>query len=443
MKYLIILMLMISQLAFAAPREIDPHHWTGVERIVAIGDIHGDYDHYIAALQAAGLVNKRGKWVGGETHLVQTGDIPDRGPDTVKIIEHLGKLAKQAHKKGGRVHSLVGNHEAMNVYGDLSYVTPAEYEYFVGPNSAALRDRYFELVMQNLQQADPETLAKLPENYRELWDKSHPLGWVEHRQAWSPAWNPEAELAAWVLDRKVAIQINDLIFLHGGISGFYCQNTLQSLTEKVVSALRNFDPINPGIVEDEYGPLWYRGMAGIEPVAAPETVQAVLEQHGASHIVIGHTPTGGAIWPRYQGRVIQIDTGISSAYGGHVAYLEITPGHMYAGYPDGKIALPASDDDTIPYLEKVIAMNPDNAYLQRMLENLKNPPPVPEMDSDATQGQEIQEAPVQDTNAARPVTGPAESPETETAAAKTDSQEMPAAEPVPQVVTVPICGISE
>jgi hypothetical protein len=399
----------------------------------------------MAALQAAGLVDKRGKWIGGETHLVQTGDIPDRGPDTVKIIEHLGKLAKQASKKGGRVHSLIGNHEAMNVYGDLSYVTPAEYEFFVTRNSEALRDRYYELVMQNLQQTDPESFAKLPENYRELWDKNHPLGWVEHRQAWSPAWNPEAELAAWVLDRKVAIQINDLIFLHGGISGFYCQNTLQSLTEKVVNALRNFDPVNPGIVVDEFGPLWYRGLAGIKPVAAPETVQAVLEQHGASHIVIGHTPTGGAIWPRYQGRVIQIDTGISSAYGGHVAYLEITPGHIYAGYPGGKIELPASDDDTIPYLEKVIAMNPDNAYLQRMLENLKNPPPVPEMDDGATEGQEIQKAPAPlETDTAKPVTGPAESPETGSSATEeVDAQEMPAAEPVPQVVTVPICGISE
>ena len=238
----------------------DEFHWTGVERIVAIGDIHGDYAHYLEALQAAGLVNSKGKWIGGETHLVQTGDIPDRGPDTLKIIEHLGKLTKEARKKGGRVHSLIGNHEAMNVYGDLSYVSAGEFEAFVDKNSAALRDRYFDLMMQNLQQTNPEAFASLPENYRELWDKDHPLGWLEHRMAWSPAWNPEAEMAAWVLDRKVAIQINDLIFLHGGISGFYCQNSLRSLTEKVVDGLRNFDPANPGIVMDDFGPLWYRGV---------------------------------------------------------------------------------------------------------------------------------------------------------------------------------------
>jgi len=434
MKYLVLLMLVICQLACAAPREIDEHHWTGVERIVAIGDIHGDYAHYIEALQAAGIVNSRGKWIGGETHFVQTGDIPDRGPDTVKIIEHLGKLTKEARKKGGRVHSLIGNHEAMNVYGDLSYVSAGEFEAFVTKNSAAMRDRYFGLLMQNLQQTNPEAFAALPENYREQWDKDHPLGWLEHRMAWSPAWNPEAEMAAWVLDRKVAIQINDLIFLHGGISGFYCQNSLQSLTEKVVDGLRNFNPANPGIVMDEFGPLWYRGLAGVEPVAAPETVKAVLEQHGALHIVIGHTPTGGAIWPRYDGSVIQIDTGISSAYGGHVAYLEVTPEHMYAGYPGGKILLPADETEVIPYLEQVIALNPENTFLQRKLSNLKNPPPPQPAEGEAS-ANGIQEAPQQD-----------QVPETEDAPlAETEMTEPPLSEPqpVPEAVVVPICGISE
>ena len=65
-----------------------------MERIVAIGDIHGDYEQYMKVLTAAGLVDRKGKWAGGETHLVQTGDIPDRGPDTRKIIEHLAEPQK-------------------------------------------------------------------------------------------------------------------------------------------------------------------------------------------------------------------------------------------------------------------------------------------------------------------------------------------------------------
>lgn len=422
MKYLVLFLLMICQLACAAPREIDDHHWDGVERIIAIGDLHGDYDHYLAALQAAGLVNAKGKWSGGTTHLVQTGDVPDRGPDTVKIIEHLGKLAKEARKKGGRVHNLTGNHEAMNVYGDLRYVSAGEYEEFVNRNSTNLRDRYFSLVMQNLQQSDPAGFAALPENYRQEWDQTHPLGWVEHQQAWNTAWNPDAKFAAWVLQQKVAIQINDLVFLHGGISGFYCRNSLQSLTAMVASGLRAFDQAKPGILQDEFGPLWYRGLSGVEPVAAPETVQAVLEQHNAGHIVVGHTPTSGVIWPRYDGKVIQIDTGISAAYGGYVAYLEITPSGLFAGYPKGKIKLPADESGLVSYLEQVIALEPGNTHLQQRLARLTAPLVV--VDENAAAG------------------APGQSIEQQTEAATE-----PAAEggetAVPEPLTVPICGISE
>jgi hypothetical protein len=373
MKYLVLTLLFFSLSVWAAPREIDDHHWEGVERIVAIGDIHGDYAHYAATLQAAGLINARGKWTGGATHLVQNGDIPDRGSDTAKIIEHLQKLTKEASKEGGRVHSLIGNHEAMNVYGDLRYVSPGEYQAFVNKNSAALRDRYFSAMMQNLQQRDAAAFAALPLNYREMWDKDHPLGWVEHRQAWDPAWNPKAEIGLWVMSHKAAIQINDSVFVHGGISGKYCRNTLQSMTDKVVGGLKAFDPENTGILEDEYGPLWYRGLSGEAPEAPAESVQAVLDFNRAARIVVGHTPTSGVIWPRFDGRVIQIDTGISAAYGGHVAYLEITTEGLYAGYPSGKVKLPTDSSGLLPYLEQVVALDPENTHLRNLQKTLSAP----------------------------------------------------------------------
>jgi hypothetical protein len=370
MKYLILLLVFFSLPGWTAAREIDDHHWVGVERIVAIGDIHGDYEHYTAALQAAGLISESGKWAGGETHLVQTGDIPDRGPDTARIIEHLQKLTGEARELGGMVHSLIGNHEAMNIYGDLSYVSPGEYQAFVNKNSAALRDNYFSAVMKNLQERDAEAYAALPENFRETWEKDHPLGWVEHRQAWDPAWDAKAEIGLWVLRNKVAIQVNDTLFVHGGISGKYCQNSLKSMTDKVVGGLKAFDPANSGILEDDYGPLWYRGLSGVAPEAPVESVQAVLDFNKAARIVIGHTPTGGIIWPRYEGRVIQIDTGISAAYGGRVAYLEITTEGLYAGYPNGKVKLPTGSDGLLSYLDQVIAMDPENAHLKTQREQM-------------------------------------------------------------------------
>ncbi len=373
MRYTVVILLLLCNLAYAGAREIDDYRWEGVERIVAIGDLHGDYDNYLGVLRIAGLIDKRGKWSGGKTHLVQTGDIPDRGPDSITIIEHISKLAKQAKKKGGRVHVLIGNHEAMNMYGDLRYVHPGEFKAFVKHNSATLRDRYFAAFMQNMKTQDPAQFAALPANYREQWNVKFPLGWVEHRQAWDPAWNPEGKMATWVLERKVAVKINDTIFLHGGISGFYCQNSLESMTEKAHAGLKHYNFNSPGIVEDEFGPLWYRGLSGVEPQALPATVDAILEYQKVRQIVVGHTPTSGVIWPRYNAKVVMIDSGISHAYGGYLAYLEITPEGLFAGYQGGKLPLPSSDEGLVTYLEKVIEKNPDNPYLQERLEILLHP----------------------------------------------------------------------
>jgi hypothetical protein len=395
MKYLVLAFLVFSSLAHAEVRQIDEYQWEGVERIVAVGDLHGDYDNYLATLRAAGIVDRKGKWAGGAAHLVQTGDIPDRGPDTLKIIEHITRLDKQARRKGGRVHSLIGNHEAMNVYGDLRYVSEGEYAAFATRGSEALRDRYFELYLARIEAQDPERYAALPADFRDKWNMEHPLGWLEHRQAWDPAWTPDGQYAKWVLNSKVAIRINETLFLHGGISGFYCQNSLDSLTENVRSHLENFEPGNAGILEDDFGPLWYRGLSGVEPLATPETVDAILAQHGIKHIAVGHTPTSGVIWPRYDAKVIMIDTGISRAYGGHLGYLEITSAGLFAGYEEAKLPLPASDDGAIAYLEQVIQLKPDNPYLRQRLNQLRQPPaePIEAAATEAAQSDETAEPP--------------------------------------------------
>jgi hypothetical protein len=358
------LLVLFAQGIWAAPRQLDDYHWTGVERIVAIGDVHGDFDSYLTVLRAAGVVDARGRWIAGQTHVVQTGDIPDRGPDTRRIITHLAGLAKQAKKHGGRIHNLMGNHEAMNVYGDLRYADDGEYLAFAGDRAEVRRDRYFATLMKELERRDPTRHASLPPDFREQWDRQHPLGWVEHRNAWDPRWNPNGEMYRWTMQARIAIQLNQLIFLHAGLSGDYCGNSLASLTEMAHAVLRRADPQDQGILTDERGPLWYRGMAGVEPQTRVETVDAILRHHDARHIVIGHTPTQGVIWPRLDRRIIQIDTGMGAAYGKHLGWLEVTGDKLFAGYPNGRIALPENDAARLDYLDAVIALQPDNSALQ-------------------------------------------------------------------------------
>ncbi len=365
MRQLLFALMLIaaSGTATAAPRQIDAYRWEGVERVVAIGDIHGDYDAYIGVLQAAGIVDARGRWKAGATHLVQTGDIPDRGPDTRRIIEHMAALAKQAQKRGGRVHNLMGNHEAMNVYGDLRYAVPGEFAAFADKRSAERRERYFAAAMADLKARDPQRFAALPADFRAQWDAAHPLGWVEHRLAWDPRFDANGAMFRWAMEAEVSIQLNDAIFVHGGISHAYCGNSLESLTTLAQAQLRAGDDGDMGILDDSLGPLWYRGLAGVAPAARRDTVEAILAQHGARHIVIGHSVSAGVIWPRLDARVIQIDTGMSRVYGGHVGWLEIADGQLTAGYRGGRVPLPADDAGRLAYLDAVIALQPDNAAL--------------------------------------------------------------------------------
>ena len=102
--------------------------------IIAMGDLHGDYDALLKALIKAKLINNKKKWIGGDTHLVQVGDVFDRGGrgvshqtttdvEEIQILDFLYKLNKQANLKGGKVISLIGNHELMNILGDFRYAS--------------------------------------------------------------------------------------------------------------------------------------------------------------------------------------------------------------------------------------------------------------------------------------------------------------------------------
>ena len=100
------------------------------ERIVAVGDIHGAFDQFVAILRAAGLIDNRNRWSGKKAVLVQTGDILDRGPDSRKALDLLRKLEGDAQRAGGRVYALLGNHEFMRLVSDWRYVSQGETDAF-------------------------------------------------------------------------------------------------------------------------------------------------------------------------------------------------------------------------------------------------------------------------------------------------------------------------
>ena len=309
-------------------------------RIVAVGDLHGDFKAWTDIARAAGLIDQRGRWAGGKTVLVQIGDIVDRGPDSLKIIRNLIALQREASRKGGKVIVVLGNHEAMMVLDDTRYTTPGEYAAFVDSQSASRRDRAYDINQARLEALyrtqDPKITS---EQVRSKWMADHPLGWLEHKLAWAPA----GELGRWAAKNVAIAKIGDVLFAHGGISAEYARQPLDVVNKRIAAAMAAADDSPTSVLTDPLGPLWYRGLVAADPDAqaaraaakppspplAPEQeLDTVLLAYGAKRMVVGHTPSLKGIQISGSGRLARIDTGNSAYYGGTLSWLEISGGQM-------------------------------------------------------------------------------------------------------------------
>lgn len=325
-------------------------------RIVAVGDVHGGFDEFVRVLQDAGVIDGRRRWVGGRTQLVQTGDVTDRGPHSRRVMDLLMTLERQATRAGGRVHALLGNHEVMNIIGDLRYVSPEEFAAFRTPDSESLRTAAFE------QLADPA--RRTDTQYRREWEEERPLGWVEHRLAFGS----DGRYGKWLRQRNTAAIVGGTVFVHGGLSPKYAEFTVGSLNETIRAELADPARWHDGMASDQEGPFWYRGLA-LEPEEqiAPH-VDRLLAHHGVSRIVVGHTVTPGAILPRVDGKVVLIDVGLSEFYGGRQACLVIEDGFAFARHRGTKLALPAGDG-LMAYLQAAAALDEAPSPLLPLIAN--------------------------------------------------------------------------
>jgi hypothetical protein len=302
-------------------------------RIVAVGDLHGDYSAWLDIARNAGLIDRSGHWAGGRTTLVQLGDVLDREPESLNIVRSLQQLEKEAPRAGGRVIVVLGNHEAMNLLGDFRYTTPGELAAFAGPNSAALRDRAYDQNRAAIEAAARASNPSLtPQQIRAAWIAQHPLGWVEHKLAWSPS----GALGKWATRNPAVVEIGGTLFVHGGISAEYSKLPLDEIDRRVATAMAKGDDSNGSVLDDPLGPLWYRGLVASDadaeaeraamhsPHLAPDAeLSTVLAAYGAQRMVIGHTPDLKGIEILDGGRLARIDTGNSRFYGGPLSWLEI------------------------------------------------------------------------------------------------------------------------
>jgi hypothetical protein len=335
-------------------------------RIVVVGDVHGDFAQFTTVLKSAGLIDNKNKWAGGQTHLVQLGDIPDRGPDTKKIIEYLMDLEKQARRAKGMVHLLIGNHEAMNVYGDLRYVIPEEYAAFASRDDE-YRAAAWEMHENELKAKGAE--STITAEYRKKWNEERPKGFFEHRVAFGPG----GKFYKWIVGHSAVLRVGDSLFLHAGISPKYVNHERTAINQQIKDELEDFQKLVGGMAMDDEGPLWYRGLASGDEAALSAHVDAVLAKHGVKRIVIGHTPTAGAVIPRFGGKVIVADVGLSKAYGSRMACVLIEGGTVSAIHRGKTLPLPPGDPASLlEYLKAAAALEPAASPLTSLIQKLQN-----------------------------------------------------------------------
>ncbi len=319
----------------------------------------------------AKIIDDQGQWIAGKTHLVQTGDIPDRGPDSLKIIRELLALEKSARRAKGYVHLLIGNHEAMNVYGDLRYVHPGEYQVLIDKKSPDRQVDYYKKFVSYLAANDSEMV--FDDAFKEDWMKRYPVGYVEHRMIWEA----RGEIGKLVTRHNSVIKINNTLFLHGGLNPHLPFRSISDINKSISRDLKKSPLPEGSLAETEDGPLWYRGLAQNPAETELPPLIDMLKFYKADHIVIGHSPTRGVINPRFDSRVIVIDVGLASHYGAGMAALLIEGDRLSAIHRGTIVPLPETDKELKSYFQQLEPLEPSPQAVRNIihqLDLLENPP---------------------------------------------------------------------
>jgi hypothetical protein len=270
---------------------------------------------------------------------VQLGDIPARGPQTRQAFDLIMQLEREADDAGGKVHAIIGNHDAGVIYGDLRNTLPEEYGAFrTGESEARLLKALNDELESRRQGGRLPANAADVEAVKKLWLAEHLPGFVEHRETFSPS----GHYGSWIRRNNAIIRINDTLFVHGGISPKYALRSRSDINQQVRAELANPEQLLPGTVTDPQGPMRYRGLVEEAGPGLESHLRRLLRSWGAQRIVVGHTVTRSVILPLFDGRVVDIDIGLSRFYGRPPTCLVLERGGAHVLHRGTRIPLPDS-----------------------------------------------------------------------------------------------------
>lgn len=274
-----------------------PTRFPPADRVVGIGDVHGDLDATRRALRLAGAIDETDRWVGGALVVVQTGDQLDRGDDEREILDLLERLVVEAEAAGGALHVLNGNHEIMNAVGDLRYVTPDGFRDF---------EDFADLPL------DEHLLEQLPRAARPR----------------AAAFRPGAPYAQVLARRNTVVIVGDTVFAHGGVLPAHARR-LDAINHETRAWLAGAPAMQAGIameLMDHTSVVWTRAYGDAVDASTCETLEETLRILGVSRMVVGHTVQKEGITSACDEKVWRIDVGMAKHYGGSPAVLVIEDG---------------------------------------------------------------------------------------------------------------------
>ena len=374
----------------SAQADSAPWRYATPPRIVAVGDVHGAYDELVALLTATAIIDEGLRWAGGDTHLVSLGDLVDRGPDSRAVMDLLMRLSEEATAAGGRVHVVLGNHELMNVIGDLRYVSADEYAAFADDEAPAARERALERFRAR---TDP---AVTGDALLEAFEQRYPPGYFGHRAAFAP----DGRYGRWIASLPAMVVVGNTLFVHGGLPETVSGASLEAVNARIAQDMVDYhdlwrelvdigvlseddagsapdtardalEPVDPSECVEERraaceqardaaddpdpdtvakleafialsdapllgadGPMWYRGAVRCRALFEQPVLAGLMAELGVARVVVGHTPTKDRrVRSLHGGRLIMLDTGmLASHYRGRPAALRIAGSDVAVRY---------------------------------------------------------------------------------------------------------------
>ncbi|KAJ7980639.1 shewanella-like protein phosphatase 2 [Quillaja saponaria] len=279
------------------------------DRLIAVGDLHGDLQKSKEALRLARLIDGSDHWVGGSATVVQVGDVLDRGGDELKILYFLEKLKREASRTGGTFITMNGNHEIMNVDGDFRYVTKAGLdEFMVWADWFCIGNKMKSLCQGLPKLKDP--FEGIPLTFRGVKQE-----FFDGFRARIAALRPEGPISRRFLSQNLTVLVvGESIFVHGGLLPEHVSYGLERINEEVRDWLNGLTgKRSPAYCRGRDAVVWLRKFSDeLAKNCDCSTLEHVLSTiPGVKRMIMGHTIQEVGINGACDNKAIRIDVGMS------------------------------------------------------------------------------------------------------------------------------------